>query len=278
MVNRPTSLKEALKLLNQKQYTIMAGGTDLMVQKRSWSSTAPDFKLPTLFIKALHQDLAYIKKQENTIKIGALTTLEMCLQSDLIPSIYKDALKEMASINIRNEATIAGNIENASPAGDSLPVLYALDAKITLQSVEGKRTVALCDYIIGVRKTIRKHNEMITEIEFETPNYSIHKWLKVGGRRADAISKVSFVGLALVKNDIVHEFKIALGAVSPTVLRSKEIEKTVISQDIKTVKENVDLIVEQYEPYIQPIDDQRSNKAYRKDVAKNMIKNFVGML
>jgi CO/xanthine dehydrogenase FAD-binding subunit len=277
MVNRPTRLQDALTLLNQKTFTIMAGGTDLMVQNRGWSSTLPDFSNPTLFVKGLEKELKYIKKEAGYIKIGALATLEMCLKSKFIPSVYKNALKEMASVNIRNEATVAGNIENASPAGDSIPVLCALDAEIVLMSIDNERVIPINDYIIGVRKTVRMSNEMITEIRFREPTYTHHQWIKVGGRRADAISKVCFVGLAELENDTVKDIRLSLGAVSPVAIRDKALEAQFCGP-LAELKENIDDVIEAYDPLIQPINDQRSNKDYRRQVSHNMIRGFIESL
>lgn len=277
MVNRPTCLQDALTLLNEQSFIIMAGGTDLMVQNRGWSSTLPDFTKPTLFVKGLEKELKYLKKEAGYIKIGALATLEMCLKSDFIPSIYKDALKEMASVNIRNEATVAGNIENASPAGDSLPVLFALDADVVLMSIHGERVIPINDYIIGVRKTVRKSNEMITEIRFKVPTYTHHQWIKVGGRRADAISKVCFVGLAEIKNDMVKDIRLSLGSVSPVAIRDKALEAQ-FKGPLHELKNRIDDVIKAYDPLIQPINDQRSNKDYRRQVSHNMIKGFIESL
>lgn len=277
MVTIPKTLEEALELLNQQNLTIMAGGTDLMVQNRSWNGSIPDFSNELLFIKHI-DGLSYIKQIDNMIHIGALTTLEDLLQHDITPNIYKDALYEMASINIRNEATIAGNIENASPAGDSLPVLYALDAIVVLQSATNKRELLLQDYITGVRRTLRQPNELITEVKFPIPNYTNHKWVKVGGRRADAISKVSFVGLASIQQNIVQDVRIALGAVSPVVLRQRDIEQQYIGLPLNELKARISELIALYEPFITPIDDQRSNKAYRTTISKNLIRDFVESL
>jgi CO/xanthine dehydrogenase FAD-binding subunit len=277
MVNIPKTLEEALHVLDKKEFIIIAGGTDLMVQKRGWSSSAPNFEKETLFIKQL-EELNYIKKEHGMIKVGALTTLEDLLNHEDTPSIYKEALHEMASINIRNEATIAGNIENASPAGDSLPVLYALDAVIVLQSVKGKREIPIIEYITGVRRTLRKPNELIVEIQMKDIPNTVSKWVKVGGRRADAISKVSFVGMADIEDDIVKDLRITFGAVSPTVIRKEEIEKQFIGMKLEDVKSRMDRMVTLYEEYIVPITDQRSNKEYRTVVAKNILKDFINSL
>lgn len=273
----PQTLEEALQLLQSDHYCIVAGGTDLLVQKRSWSNTEPAFDKSTLFIKYL-TELRYIKKEDEWIKIGALATLEDLLQSDLTPPIYKDALAEMASVNIRNEATIAGNIENASPAGDSLPVLYCLDAVIVLKSLGETREILITDYITGLRKTERKSNELITEIKIPIQSFTHKLWKKVGGRKADAISKLSFVGLANIKDNIVYDLRLSFGAVSPTVIRNKAIEEQYVNKPLETLKKQHQEILDAYDQLISPVDNQRSTKVYRRQVSLNILKDFLDQL
>lgn len=273
----PKSLKEALEFLQEKPYTIIAGGTDLMVQKRGWSSTNPEFKQPVLFIANL-AELNYVKVDSKAIFIGATTTLSTLLNHPSIPDIYKDALFEMASVGIRNSATIAGNIANASPAGDSLPVLYALNAVVVVQNIERKREIAIKDFITGVRKITLQEDEMITEIIIPKDVFTHRKWVKVGGRRADAISKISFVGLANIKNKKIIDFRIALGAVAPTVVRQEKIEAQCIGKTVEELQNNIEDIVAQYQQFIVPITDQRSTKAYREQISHNIIVDFIKSL
>jgi CO/xanthine dehydrogenase FAD-binding subunit len=181
----------------------------------------------------------------------------------------------MASVNIRNEATIAGNIENASPAGDSLPVLYCLDAVVVLQSVEGTREILMTDYITGLRKTCRKSHELITEIKIPDATFTNKRWVKVGGRQADAISKLSFVGLANIKDDVVLDLRLSFGAVSPIVIRERTIEKEFINIKLTTLKARTQELQELYDEFITPVDNQRSTKIYRRQVSLNILKDFI---
>jgi len=273
----PLTYQEALELLDNDEFTIIAGGTDLMVQKRGWGSSLPDFTTNTLFIKHI-KELDYIIKDKHYIKVGALTTLTSLLENEHIPSIYKDALFEMASVGIRNEATIAGNIENASPAGDSLPVLYSLDAVVVLESVNGIREIPIIEYITGVRRTVRHSNELIKEVKIPFTRYTHKKWVKVGGRRADAISKISFVGLAEIENGTVLDLRISFGAVSPIVIRKRSFELQYIGMTVAELKEQSIMLTQLYNDLINPIDDQRSNKEYRRLVSLNILKDFIGEL
>lgn len=273
----PASLTEALELLNERPFKIMAGGTDLMVQRRAWSQTPPEFKEDVLYIFNL-EELKYIKEDEAYIVIGSTTPVENLLHNDLTPFLLKEAIEIMASPALRHMATIAGNIGNASPAGDTLPILYALDAIVVLESIEGIRELPINEVITGPRKHVIKQNEIIKEIKIPISVFTNSVFEKVGGRKADAISKVSFTGAVNIKDDKVLDFRITFGAVSATILRRKELEEKYVGLTKTELIGKVDEIVNDYAPFVRPIDDQRSNKEYRKTVALNLLKNFIETL
>ena len=270
----PKTLNEALILLNEGDYQILAGGTDLMIQNRNWSNTLPSFKNDILLVFNL-EELRYIKQKDNYIHIGALTTLEEIKNNKLTPDLLVEAISIMASPAIRNMATIGGNIGNASPAGDSLPVLYVLNAIVILESFEKTRELPIKDFILAPGKKSLQKNEIIKEIKIPTNKFTVTSFDKVGGRKADAISKISFAGVAKVKNNTIIDFRVAFGAVGPTVVRIEKIEPDVIGLTVKEVKHNIDTILAKYANYIRPIDDQRSNKEYRKTVALNILRRFI---
>lgn len=268
------TLNEALILLNEGDYKLLAGGTDLMIQNRAWSNTLPDFKQDTLLIYNI-EELKYINEEDGFIHIGSTMTLEDLKFHKLTPKILVEAIKIMASPAIRNMATIGGNVGNASPAGDSLPVLYVLNALIVLKSIESTRVVPIEEFIIGPgKKTIQK-NEMIIEIKIPLTNFTKASFKKVGGRKADAISKVSFAGVAKVKNNLIQDFRVSFGAVGPTVVRKPKLEETLIGLTVEELKQNIQQTLAEYSEEVRPIDDQRSNKEYRKTVALNLLKNFI---
>lgn len=273
----PKSLSEALELLNDRPFKIIAGGTDLMVQRRAWSKTPPEFSEDVLYIFNL-EELKYVKEEDGFIVIGSTTCVEDVLHNDLTPKLLKEAISIMASPALRNMATIAGNIGNASPAGDTLPILYTLDAIIVLQSIEGIRKLPIEEVITGPRRHVIKQNEIIKEIKIPIDVFTNSIFEKVGGRKADAISKVSFTGAVNVENDKVLDFRIAFGAVSATILRRRDIEKKYIGLSKEELIGKVDEIVSKYDVYVRPIDDQRSNKEYRKTVALNLLRNFIETL
>lgn len=270
----PQSLKEALTILDQHDCYIMAGGTDLMVMKHRSSSLLPSFDKDIIYISNL-SELNYIKVIDNEVHIGATTKYTEIENSPLVPSLIREIILEIASPNIRNMATMTGNIGNASPAGDSLVGLYLLDAKVVLTNVHGSRIVPLDEFIYGVRRIRREINELITEIIIPIQSFAGVRWKKVGSRRAESISKITFAGAYSIKDGVITDFRMAFGSVGITVVRRKEIEKKVIGLSIKELHERIPEILHGYGEFITPITDQRSTKDYRYKVAMNIAQDFL---
>ena len=130
----PQTYQEALEILNCDHYKIMAGGTDLMVQRRKWANTLPEFEENVIFVANL-KELQCVNKVDECLCIGGTATLADIQKNEFTPKLLVDAIDVMASHGIRNIGTLAGNIANASPAGDSLPILYIYNAKISMESI-----------------------------------------------------------------------------------------------------------------------------------------------
>lgn len=294
MVIIPNNYDEALEALNQSELGIIAGGTDVMVKKRNWSGLAPKLDSDTLCVFHL-SELQFIKSQDDGLHIGSMTRLEDLLHSEQTPLPLKTCILEMASPGIRHVGTIGGNIGNASPAGDSLPILYVYDTVVVLESISGVRSVPIEDFIVGPGRTTRLPNELIKEIIMKDIDYKGFYYEKVGGRRSDAISKLSFVGLYnRDKTGTVIDLRVAFGAVYKTIVRNRELEKQLIvainqeeiRNDGETLSSMISIIsdytisscVKRYEEIIQPIDDQRSNAKYRKACSISLLKSFINMI
>ncbi len=276
MVNSyiPETYKQALRILADNNLTILAGGTDLMVKTRKWSGLAPGFKGDVLFVSQL-KELDFIRREDGKIYIGATTTLEKLLHDKNTPELLKMAITQMASPGIRHTATLAGNIGNASPAGDSLPVLYILNAKIVLESIETERILSIEEFILGPGSKNMINQEMIREIIIDDVEFDFVMYEKAGGRKSDAISKVSFAGAFTFSFGMVHDMRIAFGAVGPTIIRIKEYESRFKETPIWDLVRMSDNIKDLYNPGIQPINDQRSTAEYRKTCALNILGKFL---
>ncbi|MFA5236007.1 MAG: FAD binding domain-containing protein [Bacilli bacterium] len=270
----PKTLAEALACLDEGTFKVIAGGTDLMVQKRSPAGLAPNFTSDMIYVANL-AELKRVYEDEDGIHIGAAVTLEALLEHELTPNVLKTIIGQIAAPGIRHMGTLAGNIANASPAGDTLVGLYVLDAMIKLERINGHRLVPIQAFIVGVRRTISEPREMITEIIIPKPKFSHTYYQKVGGRQADAISKVSFLGVAEIENDIVVDLRLAFGAVAPTVIRSSDFEKTLKNISVAELKADLPRIIEHYRSIIHPIDDQRSSAGYRNEVAVNLLRDMI---
>lgn len=266
----PQNLNEALRFLNEYNCKIVAGGSDIMLQKKNVAGSLPRFEEDVLFISNL-DELNYERLEEDGLHIGATKNMESILENDLTPDILKDCLRELASTNIRHFATLTGNIANASPAGDSVVVDVALDAKIKISCVNGVRYEEVNDFIKGVRKIDLNKNEMIEEIIFPIKKYNRYIWYKVGSRKAESISKVSFAATYNINNDIIDDISIAFGSVFIKTVRSKEIEDEIKGLTIKEFKNKKDYFIDKYKTIISPITDQRSTKEYRNQVAINIL-------
>jgi len=269
---RPTSLNEALDILDRESMYILAGGTDLMVKKRRWAGLSPSFDKNVLFISDI-KELNKIEENDKYIIIGSGATCAQISEDNRLPYYIRDVFMNIASPGIRNLATIGGNIGNSSPAGDSLPILYAMAAELVLISKNTERIVPINKFITGPGKNIKNDKEMIKEILIPRVNYNKIMIRKVGTRLSNALSKLSFAGLAIKENNKITDFRAAFGAVGPIIVRNIEAEKLVI--DILNNNYNEENIKELYGSLIKPIDDQRSTAAYRKEVSIRLLMEFI---
>jgi CO/xanthine dehydrogenase FAD-binding subunit len=269
---------ELLKTLrDNKNTTIYAGGTDLMVTKR--------FKEHVVFINKI-PELKEIEETKERLRLGACLTYSELIESDKIPEFMKKVFSQVASPAIRNRGTIGGNICNASPAGDTLPMWYALDASVVLKSMSEddsiqERKILIRDFILGIRKIDKKENEVLVCIEVPKENIkpgTFFYYEKVGARRSEAISKLSFFGMAQVENGIVQKAEAAFGAVGVTVVNPRKEAKIFEGIPVDKLAEKKEEILEAYMQYVKPIDDQRSTAEYRKTVSRNLLEDFINQI
>jgi CO/xanthine dehydrogenase FAD-binding subunit len=195
--------------------TVLNGGTDLMVEinfgrKRPASVIAID-RIQEL------RDLSV----NGTVRLGAGVTFTAMLDRDCGSAALRQAARTVGSPQIRNAATIGGNIATSSPAGDSLPVLAALDATVHLRSAGGARTVPFADFMTGPKKNVRTGDELVTGVEWNDAGPA-QVFMKVGTRNAMVIA---VAGLALVADRARKRVGIGLGSCGPTILRAPDAER-----------------------------------------------------
>ena len=263
-VTVPTSLRSALQALDDSpQATVLAGGTDLMVElnsgHRQVASVIAVNRIPELCSWS-HDPSAGL------LHVGAGITYDEIARDPIakwVPALAQ-AARTVGSPQIRHAATIGGNLGTASPAGDGLPVLAALDAIVHLASVGATRSVPFADFMVGPKRTIRQPGELITGITVPV----LHGWQgysKVGVRNAMVIAVAS---VALVTDTTQRSVRVALGSVGPTILRCAEAEAFAAANIEFGLGVVGDEAVERFAALVRgaarPIDDHRSSAEYRR--------------
>jgi xanthine dehydrogenase FAD-binding subunit len=271
---RPLSLEEALEIASERIVTPLAGGTDLMVHHRSWAGLSPRFENPVLFIGHL-EELKGLRRDRAVLRIGASSTLSTLGENRDVPPLLRTSLQQIAGPSIRNRATIGGNVCNASPAADSVPALYVLNAQALLAQKEGRRTVSVQKLVQGPGKTCLAGEELLTHLLVPKEPFDVYFFRKVGTRAAYSCAKLSMAAAARTRGGRVQEFRLALGAVAPTVIRSAEAEKLVQGKSAQEMEELIPGVIDRYESLMSPISDQRSTASYRRISALRLVEYFL---
>lgn len=269
----PNNLSEVIEILKTGNCRIVAGATDFMVKNKKKSRDELS-KKRYILISSI-EDLKKIEVIENKLKIGACATCSEIIDSPIVPQFIKDVIETMASPAIRNTATLGGNICNASPVGDSLPLLYALEAKLLIASNKEEKLIPIEEFIKGPGKIILEEYELLKEIVINLSDFNKIYFKKVGTRNSIALAKLSFFGMAKInENNGIEDIKLSFGAVAPTIVKNKDLEQKIVS--LKTLtKDHVEEILTNYRELIKPITDQRSDEYYRKEVSLRLLKTFL---
>jgi len=272
---RPESVNHALEIMSENQVIPLAGGTDLMVQRRAWSGLPPRFELPVLFIDHL-EELQLLRKEEEQLRICAGCTFTSLLEHEAVPWEFKIVIAQIACPQIRNRGTIGGNICNASPAGDTLPLLYAFDAELALVRKNDSRKLPIEEFLTGPGQTVLEKDEILKEIVIPVYSFNTFFYRKVGARRANSCSKLSFTGCARVDGNKITDIRMSFGAVAPTIVRSREIEARLRGKTGKELNKLIPEIIDLYAELIKPIEDQRCTIRYRKTISLKLLHHFLG--
>jgi carbon-monoxide dehydrogenase medium subunit len=229
---KPGNLEEVFNLLREygPKATLIAGGTDVMVKIRN-TKKAPEMLISLRGLK----DLCYIRKNGD-YHIGALTTHRMLEQSDLIQeelTALHEGASRIGSVQVRNVATIGGNICNAAPSADTAGPLLVLDAQIQLEGPEGKRHVPITEFFTGTYRTARKENEVVTDIRIpaDMAQFGSAYW-KQSRRKA---MNLPIVGIAIslrLDNQTISDARIALVVAAPTPVRAHKAEEFLIGKPL----------------------------------------------
>lgn len=272
----PTRLEAAYAFLADAEvaWRPLAGGTDLMVQMTGEIGEPPE---RVLDIWAL-DELRGIAVESDALVIGALTTYTELrrspLVSEFVPAL-EDAAATIGAAQIQNRGTLGGNVANASPAGDTLPVLLALGAEIILGSAAGERTIQADDFWTGYRTTARRADELVIRIRIPLAADRVVRFRKIGTRRAQAISKVvmALAWRARTDDDPWTDVRLALGSVAATTIRAAGAES--VLEGARPTRETADAAAAALVAELQPIDDVRSSADYRRAVAGRVLHRLV---
>ena len=274
-LSAPRSLAEAYDLMGEAVWRPIAGGTDLMVQLTGELGEPPERLIDLWHI----EELRGIAHTGDAITIGALTTYTELRHSPIVAE-FLPALTEAAAtigaVQIQNRGTIGGNVSNASPAGDTLPIWLATDAEIVLGSTRGERAVPAAEFWPAYRRTARADDELVLAIRVPLPIDRQVRFRKVGTRRAQAISKV-VMSLAFRSADSPTspwtDVRVALGSVAATPIRARATEASLEGAipDAMTADRAVAALVGE----ITPIDDVRSTADYRRTVAGRVLQRLI---
>jgi carbon-monoxide dehydrogenase medium subunit len=264
-----TSVDETLQILSERgeRARIVAGGTDLILEIERGVRRGIDTLIDITRIPGLDH---IVLDEQDWIHLGPLVTHNHCVASKLVVERafpLAQAAWEVGAPQIRNRGTVAGNLITASPANDTITPLMALNAQVSLASKRGVRVVALEDFYQGVRRTVMQPDEMLVDISFPALGENQKgTFIKLGLRRAQAISVVDAAVLLTLGDDQIEKAVITLGSVAPTIIHAAEAETFLKGKSLD--QETIFQAEENAMQAAYPIDDVRSSADYRKEIVK----------
>jgi len=260
-------LRDAIELLSKlEDARVMAGGTDLVVDLKT-GRLRPKH---VIYIGRL-SELKYISDDGSSLRIGALTTIQEILDSKIVVErapLLKIVAEKFANWQIRNVATIGGNLCNASPAADMAVPLLVYNSLIKAESVNGSRLIPVREFFKGPRQTALKRGEVVTEItvpyrDLEGCGYA---YFKAGRRQGHDISLVAAACAVVIRDGVISDVRVALNSVAPTPVRAVSVERALLGRkpSLEVIENASKLVVQD----ISPISDVRAPAEYRLYMAR----------
>jgi len=271
----PSTLDEALSLLSRYKgrAKVIAGGTDFVPKLKRREIGAPGYVIDLKAIPGLDN----IEYDASGLSLGALVTIGAVETSAIIGekfAILAQAVQSMASPQVRNRGTIAGNICNAVPSADSAPALITLRAKLKLVSGNGQRTVSIEDFFTGPSQTALNDDEILEEIHIpHPPPNGQGVYLKLTPRRAMDLAILGVAVVVTAQDGVCQDIRIALGAVAPTPIRAKKAEAILKGQ--KFDDELIGKTARAAAGQSRPINDHRASAEYRRDMVEVLVKRAI---
>lgn len=264
---KPKNISEAVQYLARKEDTyVLAGGTDLMILLRRNIIDAKHI----LDIKSIPETKVFQYEEGKGMTIGASVVVNCLLDSDIVkqkyPALY-DGCATLASFQLRNRATLVGNLCNASPGADLPPALLVYNTTVHIAGPEGTREVKLTDFFTGVKRTVLKKGEIVVSVHIPDPGTGDRSvYLKQSRLKGHDLATV---GVACRRSGD-GKVAIAIAAVAPTPLRLYALEDTIHQRGLS--EETIDRAAEEIKAHIHPISDVRSSAEYRLHIASVLLK------
>jgi CO/xanthine dehydrogenase FAD-binding subunit len=273
----PSRLDQALRILHERGAAawVLAGGTDVMVRVRR-GMVSPE----RTALLSLHRiaELRGCRREGGELVVGAATTASDLTLDPVIAEhapILAQVADRLASPQVRNRATLGGNLANASPAGDLIGPLLLLDARLVLASLGGRRSLPVEEFFTGPGKTVLRPDELLVEVRLRVPELGrVFRFEKAGTRPAMECSVVT-VGLAYTpREDSLTDVRVSFGSLAPTPLRGRKTEAVLEGQ--RPTPETVERAVQAALTEVSPISDVRSSERYRRALVGAFLRRLLG--
>lgn len=265
---RPRTLNDAVAIAGRGGVVPMAGCTDLYP-----ATDRPALKGPMMDLTAV-EGLAGIRREGAGWRIGAVTRWAEVARANL-PEAFdglRAAAREVGAVQIQNSATVGGNLCNASPAADGVPVLLTLDARVELVSGEGRRELPLAEFITGPRQVALRPGEIMSAVIVPEPA-GRGAFLKLGARSSLVISIVMVAARLTVRAGQVAEASLSVGACSPVAVRLPALEAALVGAPVAEAAGRVEARL--VAPALSPLSDVRAEAGYRLEAAVALLRRAV---
>ncbi len=274
-LQQPTTTAEAIALLARHgaRASLLAGGTDLLVEIKE-GIRAPDVVIDAKHLPGMRQ---LVVSSGEGLRLGALVTARAVETSPAVREHYHglwQAVRELGSIQVRNRATVAGNVCRASPSADTLPPLIADGAIVTILGPGGERSVPLEDFFTGAGKTVLRHDEIVTGFTIPAPPPGTGKfYIKHGRRKAMELATVGVAVTLTMSGGVCSSIRIALGAVAPTPIRARKAEAVLAGQklDAELIAQSGAIAASES----SPISNIRGSADYRRRMVEELTQRAV---
>ena len=270
---RPTALEELLefKAREGSRARILDGGSNVLVYINEGSITGGTL----VDVKSL-KAIKGIELRDGRVEIGAGELIADIIESPLIRTkipFLAEALRKFANPLVRNMATLAGNIADSSPIGDTIPPLLVLEAEVVVASSKGRRVIALEDFFTGPGKNVLEDDQVIVKVRFPVPARGRGGHVKLGLRRGTSCSVASAAVWVAAEKKKVREIRIALGGVAPTPIRARKTEEAFEGQSLDW--DSISELAKTVTAEVRPITDVRASAEYRRQVSVSLLAKAV---